>query len=241
MEYTANKNVLLACRTMEKEITWILNHSKCCYDSVRFIRSGMHHVTESLRREIAVELARIRDARRVVLGFGACGNALVGITAGDFELIIPKADDCISIMLGSYKRKQQIQEQGMAYFLTQGWMDSEVNIYKEYLSTVEKYGKEMADIIYEEILGQYRNLAVIDTKIGGYRKILKETEIMSKELHLHLLPVEGDLSYLERLLMGPWDESEFLRINPYDTVTMEMLRVPAAGTGADTLCFSKSV
>lgn len=225
MEYTVNKNVLLACRTMEKEITWILNHSKCHYDSVRFIRSGMHHVTESLRREIAAELARIRDVSRVVLGFGACGNALVGITAGDFELIIPKADDCISIMLGSYKRKQKIQEQGMAYFLTQGWMDSEVNIYKEYLSTVEKYGKEMADIIYEEILGQYRNLAVIDTKIGGYRKFLKETESMSKELHLQVLPVEGDLSYLERLLRGPWDESEFLRLGPHDTVTMEMFRV----------------
>ena len=38
-------------------------------------------------------------------------------------------------------------KQGETYFLTRGWLGGESNIYKEYLFTVEKYGKEMADFI----------------------------------------------------------------------------------------------
>lgn len=218
------RNVLLACKTMQAEIEQILSMKGSIFDSIQWIESGLHNVAERLNQEIAERLSGIREASHVVMGFGACGNALVGITAGNFEMIIPKTDDCISIMLGSYKRKKAIMRQGETYFLTRGWLDGESNIYKEYLFTVDKYGKEMADIIYEDILGQYKNLGVIDTKICNYENFLKETKVIAEELCLHQLEIEGDLSYLERLLTGSWEGKEFLRVAPHQMITMDMFR-----------------
>lgn len=113
-------------------------------------------------------------------------------------------------------------KQGETYFLTRGWLGGESNIYKEYLFTVEKYGKEMEDIIYEEILGKYKHLGSIDTKAYDYERFLKETAVMAEELHLHQLPIEGDLSYLERLLTGFWDGGDFIRIAPHQTIMADM-------------------
>ena len=84
------------------------------------------------------------------------------------------------------------------------------------------YGKEMADIIYEEILGKYKHLGIIDTKAYDYERFLKETAVMAEELHLHQLPIEGDLSYLERLLTGFWDGGDFIRIAPHQTIMADM-------------------
>lgn len=218
------KNMLLACKTMQAEIEQILGLKGSIFDHIEWIESGLHNVAERLRKEIQDRLSEIRETDRVVMGFGACGNALVGITAGDFEIILPKTDDCISIMLGSYKRKKAIMKQGETYFLTRGWFEGESNIYKEYLFTVEKYGKEMAGIIYEDILGQYKNLGVIDTKTYDYENFLNETKVIAEELHLHQLEIEGDLSYLERLLTGSWEGKDFLHIAPHQMITMDMLR-----------------
>lgn len=214
--------VLLACKTMQAEMEQILARRGNMFDRIDWIESGLHNVTERLKEEITAGLEEIRDVDCVVIGFGACGNALAGITAGDFEMILPKADDCISIMLGSYQRKREIMKQGETYFLTRGWLGGESNIYKEYLFTVEKYGKEMADIIYEEILGKYKHLGIIDTKAYDYERFLKETAVMAEELHLHQLPIEGDLSYLERLLTGFWDGGDFICIAPHQTIMADM-------------------
>lgn len=216
------KQVLLACSTMKEEIEWVLKHKTCIFDRILWVRSGMHNVTDNLRAELISKLSEIEGADRVILGFGACGNALIGITAGDFELIIPKVDDCISIMLGSYERKQEIRECGETYFLTRGWLDGESNIYKEYLFSVEKYGKEMADMVYRDILGAYVNLGVIDTEAYDYELFVKESEVIAQDLQLKELRIKGDLSYLERLLCGPWDCDRFIHISPHQTITIEM-------------------
>lgn len=216
------KNVLLACRTMQAEIELIFAQKGCIFDQIQWMESGLHNVSARLKDEIAARLSGIQGADCVVLGFGACGNALVGITAGDFKMVIPKTDDCISIMLGSCQKKKEIMKQGETYFVTRGWLGGESNIYKEYLFTVDKYGKEMADMIYEEILGQYRYLGVIDTKAYDYEALLKDTAVMAEELRLDQLRLEGDLSYLECLLTGVWDGPYFLHVAPHQTTTMEM-------------------
>lgn len=220
-----NTKVLLACQTMQVEIEWVLHHHPCDFDRIIWVRSGLHNDSDSLHKVIQEELGRITNARKVILGFGACGNALAGIEAGDFEMILPKVDDCISLMLGSYRRKLQIRKMGETYFLTQGWLDGESNIYKEYLFTVKKYGKQMADIIYEQILGQYQNLGIIDTKVYDYESFLQETKVIAEDLKLKQLPIKGDLAYLEKLLTGPWNSEEFIHIAPFEVVKMEMFRV----------------
>jgi len=62
-----------------------------------------------------------------------CGNGLNGIRAGQHILLIPRADDCIAILLGSYQvYKQEFQSAPGTYYLSKGWLESGSNPLSEY-------------------------------------------------------------------------------------------------------------
>ena len=217
--------VLIACKTLQKEFELCFKNVSHQINQVIWIESGLHNVSTKLQRGIQEELDRIEKADRVILGFCFCGNAIVGLKTHDFELVFPKTDDCISLMLGSYKKKKDICKQGETYFLTRGWLQSETNIYNEYLFSVEKYGKEMADTLYEDILGAYEYLGIIDTGAYDFNMFLKETEKIAKALKLTQKPLKGTLDYVEDLLCGNYNSEKFILVPKYTEITMDMLSI----------------
>ena len=44
------------------------------------------------------------DTDTVILGYGLCSNGVVGVTARQAALVIPKVHDCIAVLLGSVQR-----------------------------------------------------------------------------------------------------------------------------------------
>jgi len=69
-----------------------------------FTPKGTHEKPDNLRELIQngieeADKAGCYDA--VLLGYGLCGNATNGITAGSIPLVIPRAHDCCTLFLGS--------------------------------------------------------------------------------------------------------------------------------------------
>ena len=90
-------------------------------DQVTFLDYGLHEYPKKLTKAVQEQIDSISEPSRIMLGYGLCGNGLNGIQAGQHTLLIPRADDCIAILLGSYQAYlKQFNDNPGTYYLTKG-------------------------------------------------------------------------------------------------------------------------
>ena len=221
------KTVVLSCRTLEDELNAALKRSGKEYDVV-WLESGLHNVPAKLSTRIQEELDRI-EADRVLLAMGFCGNAMAGIH-GSFEMILPRADDCISLLLGSVERRMKIGRDLAAYFFTDGWMRGERNIIVEYEHTLKKYGPELTASIMEMMYSHYRTLAILNCGVGDVSALMERTRDIAATLGLEQRELPGTLAYLTELFTGPWPEERYITLPANTVLEASLLRLNAPGT-----------
>ena len=73
-------------------------------DQITFLDYGLHRVPQKLSWAVQSQIDKIEMPSLIILGYGLCGNGLDGIKARKHTLLIPRTDDCIAILLGSYSR-----------------------------------------------------------------------------------------------------------------------------------------
>lgn len=148
--------VFLACKVFEG----IVDNSNGV--STRFLEYGLHSVPKQLNQVVQENINAIEQPSLVVLGYGLCGNGLDEIQAGIHTLVIPKADDCIAIFMGSRQRYlQQFHENPGTYYLSKGWFEVGSDPLSEHEKYVEKYGLETADWLMEQQYQHYRQLVFV--------------------------------------------------------------------------------
>jgi len=207
--------VIIACKTLENELRRAIEVCGCNHD-VLWIESGLHNVPKKLTQKLQEVLDSCQSYSRVLLAMGYCGNSLAGLCSSGAALIIPRVDDCISLLLGSYERRRSLPH--TTYYMTEGWLRGERSIWKEYEYAVEKYGEETAKSILDMMLGQYKQLAMLDTGCFDAAAIERELLHIASELGLEYTVVPATIDYLVKLLTGPWDGVEFLTIPPFAVI-----------------------
>ncbi|UOO38510.1 DUF1638 domain-containing protein [Oscillospiraceae bacterium CM] len=213
------KTMIIACRSFHHEL-------EAAFDTLGFsqpiiwLESGLHNFPDKLRLELQKTLDGLHDVDRVLLIFGFCGNAVVGLKTGSFELVLPRADDCIAVFLGSSEAKRKLER---TYFLTKGSLEGERNIWAEYQYAVNKYGIASGKRIFSAMLGNYKYLGILDT--GGYdvASIHAITDEIAAALELEKKVISASFSYITALLTGPWDSSRFVTVAPQTEITLASL------------------
>ena len=211
------KTTILACETIRDEISYSVEKACVNYPTI-WIESGLHDSPKLLNGRLQKELDTIKS-NRVLVAFGYCGNAILGLKTGNYETVIPRVDDCISLLLGSNKQREEISAEYAAYFLTGGWLRGERNILAEYQHSQEKYGKELADMIMEKMYGHYRTLCLIDNGISRIEPLIKDTKAIAYTLNLEQKTIQASVCYIDQLITGPWHTDRFIIKPPYATVT----------------------
>jgi len=212
---------VVACQTIEDEVGLALERSGLNLP-VSWVESGLHNLPDKLRVRVQEEIdgACARpETEQVLLAFGACGNSLVGVTARDCALVIPRIDDCISLLLGSMDRRHQLGTNCGTYFLTRGWLENERNLEKEYRRTVKLYGEERARRLFKKMLSHYSRAMLIDTGAYDVEASLTLAQLFASTLDLRLETVRGTVDILERLFRGDWD-NEFIVLEPGETLAL---------------------
>lgn len=215
--------VLLACETIKNELELAMNKTGIDYPII-WVESGLHNYPDNLRERLQKELDRLNDYDYVLLAFGFCGNAVIGLRAGDFKLVVPKVDDCISLLIGSEDRRREISNCSATYFLTKGWLDNEKNIWVEYQHSVERFGRERTEKLFKTMLNHYYRLGVIDTGAYDFDRFVERTKEIADTLGLELFSIDGKLDYFKKLLIGPYDDRDFLVVHPGKEITYEHTR-----------------
>lgn len=216
------QTVIIACQTISAEVELAMEHTGCAHDVI-WIESGLHNNPDMLRARLQEQLDELKGYDRVLMAFGTCGNSVVDLHTGDFELILPRVDDCITLMLGSQQERNRISQGAGTYFLTKGWMKHESNIYSEYQYTLKKYGARRTKSLYKTILAHYDKLAIVDTGTYAFDEFIEFTKPVAEALGLRQYPVKGTISYIEELFTDPYDPKRFTIVPPNTVITMKLL------------------
>ncbi len=217
------KAIALACETIADEVRLAAQQTDSLFP-ICWIESGMHNYPDKLRKYLQSEIDRIENVDYTLLLFGYCGNSLLGLVPHNNPLVIPRVDDCISLLLGGNERRNALNRKAMGYFLTRGWLSHENNLWNEYNYCIKKYGPERTRQIYHVMLHNYKKLNVIETGAYNLEELLPLTEEIARELALEHAVVEGTLDLLCRALQGDWNE-QFIIIEPGHEVTLSSLGI----------------
>lgn len=217
------KEIIIACKTLERELEFVIKKEKINPDII-WIESGLHNTPTKLKTRIGEELEKIDgEYQRVFLCFGTCGNFLLGLKTGKYELVIPRVDDCITLLLGSLKRRQEITQEMGTYFLTKGWLDGERNIWVEYKYSIDKYGQEEADELFEIMFSGYRRLGILDHGAYDIEKLMSECQHIGEDLKLKLERLDASMEYVRELITGPHSKERYIIVGPNTTIKLEDL------------------
>ena len=235
------KLIIIACEIVYREINYCISQSENMVDA-RFMKKGLHDIgcekmSEFLQEEIASIPRNGYDA--ILLGYALCNNGIVNLRSEHAPLVVPKAHDCITLLMGSKERyKAYMDKHPGTYFRSTGWLErnsaelddegkpksvmTQLGLNKSHEEYVAEYGEENAKYIMEVMGGgleHYDTLAYIDIEeLGGFRELEKEAAREAAEKGWELLEMRGDIGLLKRLIDGKWNEDEFLVLPPGKTI-----------------------
>lgn len=212
------KPVIIACKTIENELLAAMKQVDCHFP-VLWLESGLHNVPKLLHEKLQELLDGCQGYDTVLLAMGFCGNSVVGLQARDFRMILPRCDDCITLLLGSQERRQEAKA---TFFMTEGWLKGERNIWVEHEACMEKYGPKRGKRIFDALFAHYQYIALVDTGAYDAAKAEEETLRIADALGMEFRHMDGTLEYLCSLLKGNWEDDRFVLIPPHSTVTADM-------------------
>jgi hypothetical protein len=221
--------VILACQVMHSLIQPHLSDNGNI--PTLYMDYGLHVRPEKMTPTLQDQLDALPEPSLVLIGYGLCGNGLDGLKAGPHTLIIPRADDCITILLGSYRAYiEAFREEPGTYYLTKGWLESGSDPLKEYREYVDRYGVKSADSLIDMMYGRYKRLCFVahsQADLDEYR--LQATEVAQFCAQRWSMTYEeriGSDGLIRRLLEAPQRPGDlgedFVVIPPGGTVKQKM-------------------
>ena len=162
--------IILTCEVMYREISYCVARSKNIVD-VRFLQKGLHDIgQEEMSKTLQAEINQVPKDKfeAILLGYALCGNGIKGLTTEETTLVVPRAHDCITLLLGSKEKYSNYMAQHPGtYFRSTGWIKRDMpeigedgkpksimtqlgfgRTFEEY---VKKYGEDNARYIMETL------------------------------------------------------------------------------------------
>lgn len=152
--------VVVSCQVLQDLLTDLLTEGLA--QQVTFMDYGLHRVPGKMAGTLQEVLDGLEQPSLVVLGYGLCGTGLKGLKAGPHTLLVPRVDDCIALLLGSYRTyMREFQAVPGTYYLSKGWLESGSHPLKEYQEYVPRYGEKEAMWIMDQQYQHYERLVLV--------------------------------------------------------------------------------
>lgn len=221
---------VLACATVIEEMLPLLPPD-VDYEVLDF---GLHVNPASLKQALQFAIDRAAgfadqsdgpdspDALpEVILGYGLCSMAVIGLRANGCTLVVPRVDDCIAIFLGSGAAyKDQARAEPGTYYLTKGWIEVGDTPFQEYERLVTRYGEAKAKWLMSQMLKNYTRLALIDTGHAGLDRYRDYARGLADRFGLRFEEIPGSTALVRQMLFGPWD-GQFIVVPPGGVIRYE--------------------
>jgi hypothetical protein len=207
---------VIACAAVMKEIRPYLPPDTTC----TVLEFGLHANPAGLREVLQQAIDEAAgSAERVILGYGLCSMAVVGLRATGCTLVVPRVDDCIALCLGSQAAyRDQFRKEPGTYYLTGGWIEAGDSPFRQHDQLAKTYGAEKADRLISRMLRNYTRLAFINTgqpEAGAHREY---TRTMADRFGLRFDEIPGSERLIRKMLTGGTGR-EFVVAAPGETIS----------------------
>ncbi len=231
---------LLACKALYRECS-CLSFKTANYIDATYMQQGLHDtpglLKESLQKEIdlideGVDLHSCKprfgkDFDAIILGYGLCSNAIIGLGSKNYKIVVPRCDDCIALFLGSYQKyREYFDKHGGTYWYNASWIESgytpsEENdeaLLREY---TEKYGEENAQYIMEteHATKNYSRGAYVQWAELTFPSYIEYTKRAAAHFGWEFDLVNGNSTFLSDLFEGNWGAERFLVVPAGQKIT----------------------
>ncbi|MCC6392086.1 MAG: DUF1638 domain-containing protein [Bryobacterales bacterium] len=221
---------LISCEVLFREMCESIARSPHQVD-VEFLSKGLHDLggkamRRALQEKIDAVPADSYDA--VLMGYALCGNGLHGIEARALPLVIPRAHDCIALLMGSRERYAEFFEANPGtYFRSTGWLERGKSLHQLPVGgsangaslddLIERYGEENGRYLFEEFnryQQQYRHLTYIESGLEPDARFEEDARREASTRGWEFSKIPGNSRLFHQLVNGEWPEKDFLVVPP---------------------------
>jgi hypothetical protein len=176
---------VIACEVLAREVHHVAARSEAIVN-VTLLQQGLHDLgPEGMRERLqaAVDAVSADECDAVALGYALCSRGAEDIVARDVPVVIPRAHDCITLLMGSRERySREFDSIPGTYYYSAGWHErddskvgsamsipAELGMDKTYQEYVDLYGEENAKYIIEELHGglrHYERVVFLESGLG---------------------------------------------------------------------------
>ncbi len=223
--------VVITCAVLETEIRAFVDNSDHIL-RVETLPQGLHNDPPKLRRELQAAVTRAEADPRVeaiILGYGLCSRGVEDVITTRVPMILTRAHDCITLLLGSRKTyADYVAKNPGTYWYSPGWNKHHLVPGRERYETLkqqytEKYGEDDAEYLMEQEQSwfhAYDRATFVDLGVGVTDADIQYTRQCAHWLKWNYDHQQGDPALLKALLHGQWNADEFLILQPGQTFKM---------------------
>jgi hypothetical protein len=236
---------VISCEALARLVYLCAAHSHNVVE-VTLLRQRLHDTPVVLRDLLQAEIDAASAAdppyHAIVLAYGLCGGATAGIAASSVQLVVPRAHDCITLLLGSRERyEREFADYPGTYWYASDSLErsnakdgdavggliglgattdeAEQTAYAEY---VARFGEDNAAYLIE-LTGAWRShydrAAFVDTGVGDASTVEEEVRLEAQRRGWLFERLAGELVLIRHLLEGEWDD-DFLVLQPGQHLVM---------------------
>ena len=224
---------VVACEVIARELYHLAARAPGVVD-IHFLTQGLHDIgPEPMRAKLqeAIDETDTGLYDAVALGYALCSNGTDGIRAREIPVVLPRAHDCITLLLGSRERyRHEFDTVPGTYYGSAGWYERDhenlsnpglaaaggLGKRYEYEEYVAAYGEENARYIMEQLEGglrHYERFLFVETGLGGEDQARDAARARADEEGWRFETTEADLTLLRKLVSRQWDD-DFVVLEP---------------------------
>ncbi|HBT17744.1 MAG TPA: hypothetical protein DEB05_12415 [Firmicutes bacterium] len=220
---------LIACEVFTREVCYCIANSPHTIDP-EFTKIGSHTNSDKLRAIIQEKIDEANKGQRkydaLVLAYGLCGNATVGLYSRNLKIIIPRVHDCGGLLLESGLRfKEHFGENPSQPFWSSGHLErskdgevSEVTSWfnQTFTEYVRLYGEDNAKYLIESLKLAVPEERMVYIEIPETKRAdnAVKSRIMARKEKKKYYKMEGSIRLIRDLTHGVWDKKYFLIMEP---------------------------
>ncbi|MCP4178762.1 MAG: DUF1638 domain-containing protein [bacterium] len=205
--------LLITCSVLYRECYSCAAVSKNMIE-IRILEQGLHDIGEAkMSKKLQEEINKVDSEQydAILLGYGLCNNGIRGLRS-PLPLVIPRAHDCITLLMGSKEKyRSYFDNNPGVFYQSVGWVECAkgnlsnpdstttqigMKTYEEY---VKEYGEENAKYIIETLgggLNNYSKMTFIKTNVCNDSFHKNHTKQESKEKKWEYEEYQGNTKIL---------------------------------------------
>jgi hypothetical protein len=229
----------ICCQVLTREMNSAISRSPHTVE-LEILPMGLHDLGASMRPHLQerVDAADDDGYDAILLGYALCGRGSEGLRAEKTRLVLPRAHDCIGLLMGDRHRYQDyFDAHPGVYFRSPGWVEfstpdkalqpayasakNKIGERRSREELIARYGEKNGNYLFEQFRAYRRNysgLTYISTGVESEDVFRVQARAEAEKEGWSFEEIHGSLALLERLVNGEWDAAEFLIVPSGATV-----------------------